>query len=142
MTPCTAQRTFRGAGPRTDDQGNKIGVFLPIALYNEIMELLEELEDIRLYDEVIAREETSIPFDEYVKNRSEKEMNGYAIRIKKTAQKQLDKLSSQVADVLIQAIYELAIDPRPPGCKKLKGRNAYRIRKGDYRIILDRRIGR
>lgn len=56
----------------TDDQGNKIGVFMPIALYNEIMELLEELEDIRLYDEVIAREETSIPFDEYVKNRSAK----------------------------------------------------------------------
>jgi mRNA interferase RelE/StbE len=29
----------------------------------------------------------------------------------------------------------LANDPRPPGCKKLKGRDGYRIRVGDYRII-------
>ncbi len=32
---------------------------------------------------------------------------------------------------------ELAFDPRPSGCKKLKGRNAYRIRIGDYRAIYD-----
>jgi mRNA interferase RelE/StbE len=29
----------------------------------------------------------------------------------------------------------LANDPRPAGCKKLKGRDGYRIRVGDYRII-------
>jgi len=28
-------------------------------------------------------------------------------------------------------------DPRPPGCKKLKGRLGYRIRVGDYRIIYE-----
>jgi mRNA interferase RelE/StbE len=31
----------------------------------------------------------------------------------------------------------LSDDPRPSGCKKLKGRNAYRVRKGDYRIIYE-----
>lgn len=29
----------------------------------------------------------------------------------------------------------LAEDPRPPNAKKLKGRNAFRVRVGDYRVI-------
>jgi len=33
--------------------------------------------------------------------------------------------------------YTLATNPRPPGCKKLKGRNGYRIRLADYRIIYE-----
>ena len=32
---------------------------------------------------------------------------------------------------------ELELDPRPSGCKKLKGRDAYRIRIGDYRVIYE-----
>ena len=35
------------------------------------------------------------------------------------------------------AIYALAENPRPHGYKKLKGRNGYRIRVADYRIIYD-----
>jgi mRNA interferase RelE/StbE len=31
----------------------------------------------------------------------------------------------------------LADDPRPKGCKKLKGRDGYRIRTGNYRIIYE-----
>lgn len=34
-----------------------------------------------------------------------------------------------------KAIYDLAEEPRPNGCKKLTDREGYRIRKGDYRII-------
>ena len=30
-----------------------------------------------------------------------------------------------------------ATKPRPLGCKKLKGRDSYRIREGDYRIIYE-----
>lgn len=69
-------------------------------------------------------------------------MSEYTIFITKTAQKQLDKLSTPVADTLIQAIFELGSNPRPSGCKKLKGRNAYRIRKGNYRIIYEINDGR
>ena len=37
---------------------------------------------------------------------------------------------------LIKAIQQLAANPRPPGCKKLRGhQDAYRIKVGDYRII-------
>ena len=32
---------------------------------------------------------------------------------------------------------ELENNPRPSGCKKLQGRNGYRIRSGDYRIIYE-----
>lgn len=36
-----------------------------------------------------------------------------------------------------EAIYHLAENPRPYGYIKLKKRNGYRIRVGDYRIIYD-----
>jgi mRNA interferase RelE/StbE len=61
----------------------------------------------------------------------------YQILIRKTAQKQLDKLPDETAELLLDAIETLATNPRPSGCKKLKGRSGYRIRKGDYRIIYD-----
>ena len=64
-------------------------------------------------------------------------MPKFSILISKTAQKQLDKLPDEVANTLIDAISELADNPRPIGCKKLKGRDGYRIRKGNYRIIYD-----
>jgi mRNA interferase RelE/StbE len=61
----------------------------------------------------------------------------YQVQIGKSAQKQLDKLPDEVAEQLLDAIENLAVNPRPSGCKKLKGRDGYRIRKGDYRIIYD-----
>ncbi len=64
-------------------------------------------------------------------------MASYTVVLTKTAQRQLDKLPVKVADTLLDALEELADNPRPDGCKKLKGRSGYRIRKGDYRIIYD-----
>jgi mRNA interferase RelE/StbE len=64
-------------------------------------------------------------------------MASYNITISKSAQKQLDKLQDDIADRIISSIYDLANDPRPNGCKKLKGREAYRIRVGNYRIIYE-----
>lgn len=61
----------------------------------------------------------------------------YQIQIRKTAQKQLDKLPDNISDTLLDAIETLAENPRPKGCKKLKGRSGFRIRKGHYRIIYD-----
>jgi mRNA interferase RelE/StbE len=36
---------------------------------------------------------------------------------------------------IVAALKDLAVNPRPYGYKKLKGRPGYRIRVGDYRII-------
>lgn len=55
----------------------------------------------------------------------------------KVAPKQLDKLPDAIAEMLLDALDGLAENPRPDGCKKMKGRIGYRIRKGDYRILYD-----
>jgi len=62
-------------------------------------------------------------------------MTKYTILLSKKAQKQLDKLSDNIAEPILLAIAQLENNPRPNGCKKLKGRDGYRIRTGDYRII-------
>ncbi|NBC08444.1 MAG: type II toxin-antitoxin system RelE/ParE family toxin [Bacteroidetes bacterium] len=62
-------------------------------------------------------------------------MGRYKVLLTKKAAKQLDKLADDIALPIIDAIEKLSENPRPPGCKKLKGRDAYRIRKGNYRVI-------
>jgi mRNA interferase RelE/StbE len=64
-------------------------------------------------------------------------MRSYTVVLSKKAQKQLDKLSDTIAQPLLKAIGKLQENPRPVGHKKLKGRDGYRIRSGDYRIIYD-----
>ncbi len=46
----------------TDNEGNKLSVVLSIEDY-KILEELEELEDIHLYDEAMASKEVSLPVD-------------------------------------------------------------------------------
>ena len=48
----------------TDFSGKKIAVILLIKNYNKIIEELEELEDIKLYDVAKASNEESLPIDE------------------------------------------------------------------------------
>lgn len=64
-------------------------------------------------------------------------MPDYTAVLSKKAQKQLDKLSNNIADLIFDAIARLEDNPRPSGYKKLKGRDGYRIRTGNYRIIYD-----
>jgi mRNA interferase RelE/StbE len=64
-------------------------------------------------------------------------MPKYTIVLSKKAQKQLDKLSDSVVEPILFAIGSLGNNPRPFGCKKLKGRDGYRIRIGNYRVIYD-----
>jgi len=61
----------------------------------------------------------------------------YQITIRKKALKELEVLPKKTNEKIAQAIDALAQDPRPSGCKKLKGEEEYlwRIRIGDYRII-------
>ena len=61
----------------------------------------------------------------------------YRITIKKRAAKALQDINEPYYTNIKAAIYRLADDPRPQGCKKLKGYTAYRIRVADYRIIYE-----
>ncbi|MEI2822154.1 MAG: hypothetical protein V9F02_01865 [Chitinophagaceae bacterium] len=51
----------------TDNSGKKISVVIPIKDFKAIMEGLEELEDIKLYDEAKKSNEPSIPIDDAFK---------------------------------------------------------------------------
>jgi len=59
----------------------------------------------------------------------------YKIDITKSAQKKLSKLPAKERDRISEKIDALAHEPRPSGCKKLMGREGYRIRIGNYRVI-------
>ena len=59
----------------------------------------------------------------------------YTVQIERSAQKQLAKISSPYFEAISEKILSLEKNPRPPGCKKLTGRQSWRIRVGDYRII-------
>ena len=61
----------------------------------------------------------------------------YAVFILRRAQKELSELPSEVYEQTKETIRTLAEEPRPPGCKKLTGREGWRIRVGDYRIIYE-----
>ena len=67
----------------------------------------------------------------------------YEIVLTKSAQKKLAKLSKELQILIGTAINNLAENPRPSGCKKLKGsKTDYRIRIGDYRVIYEIRDGK
>jgi mRNA interferase RelE/StbE len=60
----------------------------------------------------------------------------YSLRVKQSAQKELGALDSIVFSRLDRKILALAHNPRPQGCKKLRGyKDQWRIRSGDWRVI-------
>ncbi len=61
----------------------------------------------------------------------------YTIVLPRSVQKQLARLDSQVTTRIEVALLGLEVNPRPAGATKLKGRNGWRIRIGDYRVIYE-----
>lgn len=61
----------------------------------------------------------------------------YQIRIEKAVLKALEKINEPYYSKIKTAIINLAKNPRPAGYKKLKGRDGFRIRVANYRIIYD-----
>lgn len=62
----------------------------------------------------------------------------YEITYAQSALKALRKLDRGMARRILTAVDALALDPRPHGCKQLKGgSDEMRIRVGDYRVIYD-----
>ncbi len=61
----------------------------------------------------------------------------YTIIIPNSVRKDLDRLPNSAFRKVLLLLHQLEVNPRPSGCKKLKGRNAWRARAGDYRIIYE-----
>ena len=61
----------------------------------------------------------------------------YQVILPKSVQKELDRLPDEIANRILARLSALETYPRPADVKKLKGRDAWRIRVGDYRVIYE-----
>ena len=63
-------------------------------------------------------------------------MARYSVELKPSARKELERLPGRVIERFFPRLEALETEPRPAGCKKLKGgRDEWRIRVGDYRVV-------
>jgi len=61
----------------------------------------------------------------------------YQVILPKSVQKELDRLPDDVVKRILARLAQLETNPRPADVKKLKGRDAWRIRVGNYRVIYE-----
>ena len=61
----------------------------------------------------------------------------FEVLILRRAQKELANIPKTNYQRIRDTIAALASNPRPAGCKKLTGREGWRVRTGDYRIIYE-----
>ena len=61
----------------------------------------------------------------------------YQVILPKSVQKELNRLPDDIASRILARLVGLETNPRPADVKKLKGRDAWRIRVGDYRVIYE-----
>jgi mRNA interferase RelE/StbE len=60
----------------------------------------------------------------------------YVVDIKASAQRDLDAVDNIVFERIDRKIVALAENPRPAGCKKLRGyKDTWRIRVGNWRVV-------
>jgi len=65
-------------------------------------------------------------------------MTKFKIQISASAKKSLIKIPKKDLVKLIELIQTLAIQPYPPGTRKITGEeNTYRVRQGRYRVIYE-----
>jgi mRNA interferase RelE/StbE len=63
-------------------------------------------------------------------------MASYEIEVTATAERQLRRLPEGPRRRIADALGKLAHDPRPRGCRKLRGHDdVFRIRVGSYRVL-------
>ena len=59
----------------------------------------------------------------------------YEVKLRRNAQKSLDRLQSQERQRISSALLNLEQNPRPRDVEKIKGTELWRIREGDYRLV-------
>ena len=63
-------------------------------------------------------------------------MSKYSVTFARSGRKELESLPTAIVRRIFPKIESLAENPRPSGCKKLKGSSdLWRIRVGEYRVI-------
>ena len=64
-------------------------------------------------------------------------MAAFELLLRPSVEKDLKKIPSADLRKILVRMEALRADPRPPGCVKLSGMEAYRVRQGNYRIIYE-----
>jgi mRNA interferase RelE/StbE len=65
-------------------------------------------------------------------------LSSYSLTFARSARKELQALHPSTARRILSSIERLGNDPRPRGCKKLRGSKAlWRIRVGPYRVVYE-----
>jgi mRNA interferase RelE/StbE len=59
----------------------------------------------------------------------------YVVYLKRSAEKELDRLPAKVHDRIVKRLISLRDNPRPTGTRELQSREGYRIRVGNCRIL-------
>lgn len=59
----------------------------------------------------------------------------YDVRIHHTAQREMVSLPQPAQVTIARSIDRLVKNPRPTGCKKLRGAELWRFRSGRYRVV-------
>lgn len=61
----------------------------------------------------------------------------HTVLILRRAQKELARLPPIAYERVKAAIFKLSENPRPRECRKLTGREGWRVKVGDYRVIYE-----
>ena len=59
----------------------------------------------------------------------------YVVSLKRAAERELERLPTQVHERIVERLLTLKEDPQPVGVRKLRGREGYRIRSGNCRVL-------
>jgi mRNA interferase RelE/StbE len=59
----------------------------------------------------------------------------YTVHIKTSAEREMSSLPKNAFRSISRKMLALEVNPRPQRCKKLSGRQEYRVRVGDYRVL-------
>ena len=62
-------------------------------------------------------------------------MEEYQVNLKRSAEKELERLPDKIHNRIVHRLLLLKKNPRSQNAKKLRGREGYRIRVSDYRIL-------
>ncbi len=65
-------------------------------------------------------------------------MDSYRLSFKRSAEKEIRRISQPHLSCILKSIEKLSLEPRPFGIQMLKGEGRFfRLRVGDYRIIYE-----
>lgn len=117
----------------TDVRGKKKAVVIPIKMYEKLLDKLDELEDIRLYNEAKKNKESYIPIDEAFKIIEEKRKKDptkmskeefFAMIDKRRKSKSIKMSMEDMQDLLV--IMQRKDEPKSPFSEALERIKKYR----------------